>query len=71
MAQIDIRLHGEPDDVSEFNELLAALAHLLQTGEITGALEKRRRTLDILDSSRVYPDRPPSKLVREYLKVKF
>jgi hypothetical protein len=39
-------------------------------GEITAALPLLQAAFEIVDESRLYPDRPPSRLVRIYLDIR-
>jgi hypothetical protein len=38
--------------------------------EITAALPLLRAVLEVVDQSRPYPDRPPSRLVRVYVELR-
>ena len=72
MGHVDLRIHGEPADVAKFKQYLLAMAHLLTSGgEIRGALQDYPCEFDILQTSKAYPDRGSSKLIREYIKIKF
>lgn len=37
--------------------------------EVLATTDRLARVLEVLDASRLYPDRPPSRLVRLYLTV--
>lgn len=39
------------------------------TDEIAGAAERLAKVFDIRDISRIYNDRPPSQLARQYLDI--
>jgi hypothetical protein len=38
--------------------------------EVTAALPQLRAVFEVVDESRPYPDRPPSRLVRVYLELR-
>jgi hypothetical protein len=71
MSQIDLRIHGKPDDVAEFEQLLDALRMFLQTGSVSPTMRCHKGRMQILETSKFYPNQRGSQLGRKYLKVEF